>query len=56
MADPKARKVIVVENAFLSAPVKAMIARVLFDNLRVSHGCWTCGEMVLMWSGCRCRR
>ncbi|KAL8286464.1 hypothetical protein RQP46_004481 [Phenoliferia psychrophenolica] len=35
MSDPKARKVIVVENALMSTKVKAMIARVLFDNLQV---------------------
>lgn len=35
MTDPKARKVIVIENAFLPTFVKAHIARVLFDILRV---------------------
>ncbi|KAI5478184.1 hypothetical protein MNV49_005351 [Pseudohyphozyma bogoriensis] len=35
MSDPKARKVIVLENALLSTKVKEMIARVLFENLQV---------------------
>ncbi|KAK4702740.1 actin-related protein 10, partial [Phenoliferia sp. Uapishka_3] len=35
MSDPKARKVIVIENALMSTRVKTMIARVLFENLQV---------------------
>lgn len=35
MADPKSRKVVVVENPLLSTRVKDMVARVLFDNLQV---------------------
>lgn len=35
MADPKSRKVIIVENPLLSTRVKDIIVRVLFDNLQV---------------------
>jgi hypothetical protein len=35
MTDPKARKVIVLENTFLPRYVKEHIAQVLFDNLKV---------------------
>lgn len=35
MADPKSRKVVVVENPLLSTRVKEMMARVLFVNLQV---------------------
>lgn len=35
MSDPKARKVIVIENPLLPTRVKEMIARVLFENLQV---------------------
>jgi actin-related protein 10 len=38
MTDPKARKVIVVENTFLPAYVKDEIAKSLFENLKVSFG------------------
>lgn len=37
MADPKARKVILVENALLPTRVKEMIARILFENLQVGR-------------------
>lgn len=36
MSDPKARKVIVIENPLLPTRVKEVIAEVLFDNLQVS--------------------
>lgn len=32
LADPKARKVIVVEHPLLSLHIKEMIARILFEN------------------------
>lgn len=48
MSDPKARKVIVVENAFLSIRVKEMIARVLFDNLQVGLSFFLSGTRRLM--------
>lgn len=36
MTDPKARKVIVVENTYLPSYIKDEIAKALFDNLKVS--------------------
>jgi actin-related protein 10 len=36
MTDPKARKVLVVENPLLPLRVKELIARVLFENIQVS--------------------
>lgn len=38
MSDPKARKVIVMENTFLPQFVKEQIARALFENLKVGWG------------------
>lgn len=37
MSDPKARKVIVLENTFLPQFVKEQIAKALFENLKVSR-------------------
>jgi len=37
MSDPKARKVIVIENPLLPTRLKEVIAEVLFDNLQVRH-------------------
>jgi actin-related protein 10 len=34
-ADPKARKVIVLENTFMPSYIKEDIAQALFDNLKV---------------------
>jgi actin-related protein 10 len=36
LADPKSRKVIVLENNYMPSFVKEYIAQALFDNLRVS--------------------
>ena len=35
LADPKSRKVIIVEHPLLPLYIKEMIARILFDNLQV---------------------
>lgn len=37
MADPKARKVIVVEHPLMPTRLKALLAHILFENLHVSE-------------------
>jgi actin-related protein 10 len=40
MADPKSRKVIIVEHPLLPLGVKDLMAQILFDNLSVCSAVW----------------
>lgn len=51
MSDPKARKVIIVENLLMSTRVKEMIVRVLFESLQVGlmiHSMIQCGAFLFV--------
>ncbi|WVR08245.1 hypothetical protein IAU60_005292 [Kwoniella sp. DSM 27419] len=48
MTDPKARKVIIVENTYLPNYVKEHIARVLFDNLQIPSIAFTSSSLLAL--------
>ena len=48
MTESRSRKVIIVENALLSNPIKRLISEVLFDNLKVPSISFTSGHMTTL--------